>query len=383
MILQFNNFIFLKKVSTSNGLLSLKEFNLAMQEFLNGITQSPIPIEGDFLSDRVKVLSDTIDKNQFYKTYLEPFFFQNKQSTKLFCFNSCTRGLKGSRSATDQVEATLYSSGEVQNSNYLVHPQAVTFTEKTTAQAIAIAHSNIPSRKSMDIFALNFANEYKCGGGTTFTKESVNRNKLRAWAQEENLVAEKIDGFFQSMHNYTDENLRYKEEYRGFSNKGNTFISQNLILRAIDNVGTNRDKPNYNLSTHSSCLLSEEGEGIKFTLFTSAAPNLKPRNHSIQGKPPRQLKNRIQDHLNAMNFQLSQTKSDSAHIILGAFGCGAFCNDPSEVARDYFDTLRKFKWYKPVTIEFAVPNIIKKPPSSDDPNVVEFRTMVQNFNALN
>ena len=84
-----------------------------------------------------------------------------------------------------------------------------------------------------------------------------------------------------------------------------------------------------------------------------------------------------------MNFQLSQTKSDSAHIILGAFGCGAFGNDPSEVARDYFDTLREFNWCKPVTIEFAVPNIIKKPPSSDDRNVVAFRTMVQKFNALN
>ena len=55
------------------------------------------------------------------------------------------------------------------------------------------------------------------------------------------------------------------ELFTSGSSKGNTFISQNLILRAIDNVGIDRDKPDYDLSTKNSWLLSEED--IRFTLF--------------------------------------------------------------------------------------------------------------------
>ena len=95
-------------------------------------------------------------------------------------------------------------------------------------------------------------------------------------------------------------------------------------------------------------------------VITCAAPNLreKPKNAYNPGANSEALKLTDEElydiHVRRARKILYAAKmNEVTHIILGAFGCGAFKNNPEVVAKAYNDVLPEFKHDFDV-IEFAI-----------------------------
>ncbi|MBR2200844.1 MAG: TIGR02452 family protein [Bacteroidales bacterium] len=101
-------------------------------------------------------------------------------------------------------------------------------------------------------------------------------------------------------------------------------------------------------------------EWCKVDIITCAAPDLRPprpdRFHpNIKPEPVKISRDELYDlHLSRAQHILNVAAGQGVEIlILGAFGCGAFMNDPNVVARAYVDALKEYAQYFDV-IEFAV-----------------------------
>ena len=101
-------------------------------------------------------------------------------------------------------------------------------------------------------------------------------------------------------------------------------------------------------------------EWCKVDIITCAAPDLRPprpdRFHpNIKPEPVTISRDELYEHhLSRAQHILNVAAGQGVDIlILGAFGCGAFQNDPNIVARAYADALKEYAQYFDV-IEFAV-----------------------------
>ncbi len=101
-------------------------------------------------------------------------------------------------------------------------------------------------------------------------------------------------------------------------------------------------------------------EWCQVDVITCAAPNLrqKPSNRYNTGDGDRAIqitKDQLYDlHLSRAQHILNVAAGQNVDIlILGAFGCGAFMNDPAVVARAYADALTEYARYFDI-VEFAV-----------------------------
>ena len=101
-------------------------------------------------------------------------------------------------------------------------------------------------------------------------------------------------------------------------------------------------------------------EWCKVDIITCAAPDLRPprpdRFHpNIKPEPVHITRDELYElHLSRAQHILNVAAGQGVDIlILGAFGCGAFMNDPNTVARAYSDALKEYAQYFDV-IEFAV-----------------------------
>jgi len=101
-------------------------------------------------------------------------------------------------------------------------------------------------------------------------------------------------------------------------------------------------------------------EWCKVDIITCAAPDLRPprpdRFHpNIKPEPVKITRDELYElHLSRAQHILNVAAGQGVDIlILGAFGCGAFMNDPNTVARAYSDALKEYAQYFDV-IEFAV-----------------------------
>lgn len=101
-------------------------------------------------------------------------------------------------------------------------------------------------------------------------------------------------------------------------------------------------------------------EWCKVDIITCAAPDLRPpkpdRFHpNIKPEPINISRDELYElHLSRAQHILNVAAGQGVDIlILGAFGCGAFQNDPNIVARAYADALKEYAQYFDV-IEFAV-----------------------------
>lgn len=103
----------------------------------------------------------------------------------------------------------------------------------------------------------------------------------------------------------------------------------------------------------------EEKDWIEVDVITCAAPNLRQRpgnvyNHDESEAVAISPEKLLQLHKSRARHILTVAASKGVDaIILGAFGCGAFQNDPTVVAKAYKDVLEEFKGYFNL-IEFAI-----------------------------
>lgn len=103
----------------------------------------------------------------------------------------------------------------------------------------------------------------------------------------------------------------------------------------------------------------EEKDWVSVDVISCAAPNLRRRpsnSHNPEYGTPAKISSAelYKLHLKRAKHTLHIAAVNGADaLVLGAFGCGAFANDPQVVAKAYRDTLQDYKHYFRY-IEFAV-----------------------------
>jgi uncharacterized protein (TIGR02452 family) len=94
-------------------------------------------------------------------------------------------------------------------------------------------------------------------------------------------------------------------------------------------------------------------------VISCAAPNLRATPANIYNHEGKIILHITKDELYELHYERAMHILHAAHssgadmVVLGAFGCGAFRNDPNVVARAYVDALKEYANYFDV-IEFAV-----------------------------
>ena len=106
--------------------------------------------------------------------------------------------------------------------------------------------------------------------------------------------------------------------------------------------------------------LMPESDWYTVDVVTCAAPNLREQPSNAMnpgsGKKPVRLSERelLELHIKRMRRILCIAKQEQEEVlILGAFGCGAFCNSPKVVAEAMAEAVKEFA-YDFTAIEFAV-----------------------------
>lgn len=190
--------------------------------------------------------------------------------------------------------------------------------------------------KDTKILALNFANPYHPGGGV----------RRGANAQEEDLC--RRSGLLLSLE----------------SDKANSYYQYNLLNAARDfygnDYGTNSMilTPFVNVLKDKCYKLQEEHPVVG--VLTVAAPIIRD-NQYLAEDYVKLLQNRISSML------LCAASFDYTHLILGAWGCGAFGNKPETVAGAFKNVIDNFSYGDKSAhqlfeqIVFAVPYDLRKP----------------------
>ncbi len=205
----------------------------------------------------------------------------------------------------------LFEAGEIQGTE-------ITVTHDRSYQAAMRLRSENPEAK---IAVLNFANAFTPGGGVT----------IGANAQEECLC--------RCSTLYPVLNRKYlKDNFYGYHKKigdskatGAIIYSENVVV-----FKTDEDDPKE----------MPKQDWVKVDVMTMAAPDLRKISMSNEAL--------FECHVKRAIHMLTVAASQDADVlVLGAFGCGAFCNLPEVVARAYKTALEQFpKVFK--KIEFAI-----------------------------
>ena len=207
----------------------------------------------------------------------------------------------------------------------------VTITKSRTFEAAIRLSQQYPDRK---IAVLNFASATNPGGGV------INGSS----AQEESLCR------CSTLYPTLDQKYLWQNYYSVNRAAGNPIhtdaciYSPNIVI-----CKTDTDFPEH---------MAPE-KWVTVDVISCAAPNLR-RKPAIRYNPEcGKSVNITSDELRKIHEKraksiLSVAAVNSADIlILGAFGCGAFCNDPKDVAMGYSNVLKDYRKYFNL-IEFAI-----------------------------
>ncbi|MBO6268533.1 MAG: TIGR02452 family protein [Clostridium sp.] len=207
----------------------------------------------------------------------------------------------------------------------------VRVTKERTFQAAVKLHEEFPEKR---ICVLNFASATRPGGGV----------KFGSGAQEESLC--RCSTLFPTLDRrwlwqcYYDVNRVMKD----VRHTDACIYSPKVLICKTDEAVPRRLSPE---------------EFVQVDVLSCAAPNL--RNEAGNGmnpetgKPVRMEPDELYAlHLKRAKHILHVAAANEADIlVLGAFGCGAFMNDPHYVAAAYRDALEEYRAYFDV-VEFAI-----------------------------
>ena len=175
--------------------------------------------------------------------------------------------------------------------------------------------------KNKKVAVLNFANNHRIGGGP-----------WSANAQEESLC--RCSTLYPCLE-ACKETFYVPHQNKYNSNEMDCYGNDDLIY-SPDVVVFKTDE--------SSPLMMEEDEWYKVDVITSAAPE-----YFGSKRNPERLTKVLSSRLEKV---LQVAKKEGVEVlILGAYGCGAFCNPPSIVANIFKELLTKYYFE---TVEFAI-----------------------------
>ena len=206
----------------------------------------------------------------------------------------------------------------------------ITVSGDRSFQAAMRLHEENPEAK---IAVMNFANAFQAGGGVT----------TGAGAQEECLC--RTSTLYPLLYNRTMKNSFYKYH----RDKGSPRASDSLIYtEGVVICKTDEDMPER----------MPQEDWVTVDVITIAAPDLRIKSNihvpDIGGRTFMNNAELFGYHVKRAIHMLTCAAAKGADIlVLGAFGCGAFQNDPEVVARAYKTALQEFpKVFE--RIEFAV-----------------------------
>ena len=191
------------------------------------------------------------------------------------------------------------------------------------------------AKKSVKCMVLNFANPYKPGGGARTGANAQEENLCRRSSLLLSLESEEAKAYY----NYNMKNSMKDEA-------GNDYGTNSLMLTPY--VEVIKDK-NY-----------ERTEYAEVAVLTSAMPIIKNKLFVSE-----EYVDLVYQRINSV--LLTAAHYGYTHLVLGAWGCGAFGNEPEEVAELFRDAIDNFSYNgKNVNqlfewISFAVPYSERKP----------------------
>ena len=216
---------------------------------------------------------------------------------------------------------------------YYDDPAIIKVTNRDTFTAAKEYANIINSANEGFVGVLNFASSTNPGGGVT--KGST--------AQEECLC--RCSNLYLTL--YQEKCIR---EYYNVNKKYMTNLGSDAIIYSR-NVYVFKDK-NYNMLPVK--------DRFYVDVLTCAAPNLRenPRNQYNTDASEEKLTLTDEELYNihvkrARNILNVAIKNEDDYLILGAFGCGAFRNNPEIVAKAYKDVLQDYMYCFKV-IDFAI-----------------------------
>lgn len=183
--------------------------------------------------------------------------------------------------------------------------------------------------KGQKICVLNFASATNPGGGVTRGSSAQEECLCRCSTLYANLNIDRFMKRFYIPHRKA-KNYLYNDD---------CIYTPNVMVFKTDSAQpeTMKEESWYNVN-----------------IITCAAPNLRVYLDNKEGKPIIDKKEIKELHLKRGRRILDIAKANGNEvIILGAFGCGAFCNPPEVVAEAYHELLEEYK-YDFRIVEFAV-----------------------------
>ena len=207
----------------------------------------------------------------------------------------------------------------------------ITVTKHRSYEAAVLYHKEFPDKK---IAVMNFANAFHAGGGVT----------MGAGAQEESLC--RTSTLYPLIYRRTLRDTFYKHHKNLNTPKASDSLIYTegvIICKSDEDLPKRLDKKDW----------------VNVDVITIAAPDLRTSSNryaSLVGDGSGMMNNAelFGYHVKRSIHMLTVAAARKADIlVLGAFGCGAFKNDPSVVARAYRTALSEFpKVFD--RVEFAV-----------------------------
>ncbi|MBR6570475.1 MAG: TIGR02452 family protein [Clostridia bacterium] len=223
--------------------------------------------------------------------------------------------------AFSALNTVLYrEEDEVESADNPQYDTTIQVTMNRSYQAAGLLRAKYPDER---IAVLNFASATNPGGGVV----------TGARAQEESLC--RCSTLYPCLNQ-----PHLHEQYYRFHKQAGSCLYTDACLYTPDVMVIKKD---INIPVRSP-----EEDWFKVDILTCAAPNLRYNPSLLNADEQYRL------HVKRARkiLSIAAAKRDTV-LVLGAFGCGAFSNDPHAVAKAYSDVLKEYEGYFKC-VEFAV-----------------------------